>query len=195
MLWTFILPQACPKSSWASKMYSYHIKSVLSQQHTFKLNGQCFSVLPSFLFSRIFTTFYQRRQWHPTPVLLPGKSRGRRSLVGCSLWGREESDTTERLQFHFSLSCTGEGSGNPLQCSCLENPRDGVAQSRTRLKWLGCSSSSSITFYTHLWMLPSASRFLNASCVLPWSHVPENAAIRGRCRQKLHAGGIVTKGI
>ena len=58
-----------------------------------------------------------RRQWHPTPVLLPGKSHGPRSLVGCSPWGREESDTTERLTFHFSLSCTGEGNGNPLQCS------------------------------------------------------------------------------
>ena len=66
-----------------------------------------------------------RRQWHPTPVLLPGKSHGRRSLVGCRPWGREESDTTERLHFHFSLSCIGEGNGNPLQCSCLENPRDG----------------------------------------------------------------------
>ena len=65
-----------------------------------------------------------RRPWHPTPVLLPGKSHGRRSLVGCSPWGREESDMTERLHFHFSLSCTGEGSGNPLQCSCLGNPRD-----------------------------------------------------------------------
>ena len=63
----------------------------------------------------------------PTPVLLPGKSHGRRNLVGCSPWGREESDTTERLHFHVSLSCTGEGNGNPLQCSCLENPRDGGA--------------------------------------------------------------------
>ena len=50
-----------------------------------------------------------------------------RSLVGCSPWGREESDTTERLHFHFSLSHIGEGNGNPLQCSCLENPRDGGA--------------------------------------------------------------------
>ena len=48
-----------------------------------------------------------RKQWHPTPVLLPGKSHGQRSLVGCSPWGREESDTTEQLPFHFSLSCTG----------------------------------------------------------------------------------------
>jgi len=62
---------------------------------------------------------FQRRQWHPTPVLLPGKSHGRRSLVGCSPWGRKESDTTEQLHFHFSLSCIGEGNGNPLQCSCL----------------------------------------------------------------------------
>ena len=66
----------------------------------------------------------RRRQWHPTPVLLPGKSHGRRGLVGCSPWGLEESDTTERLHFHFSLSCIGEGNGSLLQCSCLENPRD-----------------------------------------------------------------------
>jgi len=66
----------------------------------------------------------QRRQWHPTPVLLPGKSHGQRSLVRYSPWGREESDTTEQLHFHVSLSCIGEGNGNPLQCSCLENPRD-----------------------------------------------------------------------
>ena len=90
--------------------------------------------------------------WHPTPVLLPGKSHGRRSLEGCSSWGRWGSDTTERLHFHFSLSCIGEGNGNPHQCSCLENPRDGgawwaavrgVAQSRTWLKRLSSSSSSS----------------------------------------------------
>ena len=67
----------------------------------------------------------RKRQWHPTPVLLPRKSHGRRSLVGCSPWGREESDTTERLHFHFSCSCIEEGNGNPLQYSCLENPRDG----------------------------------------------------------------------
>ena len=84
----------------------------------------------------------------PTPVLLPGKSHGRRSLVGCSPWGRKELDTTERLHFHFSLSCIGEGNGN---WDCLENPRDrgawwaavyGVAQSQTQLKQLSSSSSS-----------------------------------------------------
>ena len=69
------------------------------------------------------TVHSRRRQWHPTPVLLPGKSHGRRSLVGCSPWGRSESDTTERLDFHFTLSCMGEGNDNPLQYSCLENPR------------------------------------------------------------------------
>ena len=92
----------------------------------------------------------RRRQWHPTPVLLPGKSHGWRRLVGCSPQGPEELDTTERLHFHFSLSCTGERNGNPLQCSCLENPRNGrawwaaiyeVAQSRTWLKQLSSSSS------------------------------------------------------
>ena len=103
-----------------------------------------------------YTTQSRRKRWHPTPVLLPGKPHGRRSLVGCSPWGREESDTTERLHFHFSFSCIGEGNGNPLQCSCLENPRDGgawwaavygVTQSWTRLKRL--SSSSSIL---HSWI-------------------------------------------
>ena len=91
------------------------------------------------------------RQWHPTPVLLPGKSHGWRSLVGCSPWGCEESDMTERLHFHFSLSCIGEGNGNPLQC-CLENPRDGeawwaaiygVAQSWTQLKRLSSLAAAS----------------------------------------------------
>ena len=93
-----------------------------------------------------------RRKWQSTPVFLPRESQGWGSLVGCRLWGRTESDTTEQLPFHFSLSCIGEGNGNPLQCSCLENPRDGgawwsavygVAQSRTRLTQLSSSSSSS----------------------------------------------------
>ena len=105
------------------------------------------STLPHFIL--------QRRQWHPTVVLLPGNSHGWRSLVGCSPWGCQELDMTEQLHFHFSLSCIGEGNGNPLQCSCLENPRDegawwaavyGLAQSWTRLKRLS-SNSSSISFY------------------------------------------------
>ena len=111
----------------------------------------------------------RRRQWHPTPVLLPGKSHGQRSLVGCSPCGREESDMTERLHFHFSLSRVGEGNGNPLQCTCLENPRDGgawwaavdgVAQSWTRLKQL---SSSSLNILGHC---PS----LGSECKLTFSN-------------------------
>ena len=99
----------------------------------------------------------QRRQWQLTPVLLPGKSHWRKSLVGCSPWGLKKLDTTEWLHFHFSLSCIGEGNGNPLQCSCLENPRqDGIlagsttvepggllsmgSHSQTRLKRLSSSS-------------------------------------------------------
>ena len=105
-----------------------------------------------------------RRQWHPTPALLPGKSRGWRKPGGPQSMGSLRVDTTERLHFHFSLSCIAEGNGNPLQCSCLENPRDGgaswaavygVAQSRTRLKRLSSSSTVSQTqrhlpSFTHL---------------------------------------------
>ena len=93
---------------------------------------------------------HQRRQWHPTPILqywqIPWMDE-----PGRLQWGREESDTTEQLHFHFLLSCIGEGNGNPLQCSCLENTRDGgawwdaiygVTQSRPRLKRLSSSSSS-----------------------------------------------------
>ena len=109
-------------------------------------SSQCLSFNISFAPDR-------RRQWHPTPVLLPGKSHGQRSPVGCSPWGCWGSDTTEQLHFHFSLSYIGEGNGNPLQCSCLENPRDGgtwwaavygVAQSRTRPKQLSSSMLNNI---------------------------------------------------
>ena len=105
-------------------------------------------------------------KWHPTPVLLPGKSHGRRSLVGCSPWGREELDMTEWLHFHFSLFCIGEGNGNPLQCSCLENPRDGgawlatiygVAQSWTWLKRLSSSKVISTD-------LPAGSESKESTC-------------------------------
>ena len=70
--------------------------------------------------------------------------------MGCGPWGHYESGTTEQLHFHFSLSCIAEGNGNPLQCSCLENPSDreawwaavyGIAESQTRLKQLSSSSS------------------------------------------------------
>ena len=86
---------------------------------------------------------FWRRQWHPTPVLLPGKSHGWRSLVGWGPRGCQESDTTEWLHFHFSLWCVGEGNGNPLQCSCHGGAWwvavYGVTQNRTRLKQLSSS--------------------------------------------------------
>ena len=125
----------------------------------------------------IYMVLYPRRQQQPTLVLLPGESHGRRSLVGCSPWGREELDTTEQLHFHFSLSCVREGNGNSLQCFCLENPRDGgawwaaiygVAQSQKQLKRL--SSGSSIVLYT----LPNAFTCIIAfhfSSVQSHSHV------------------------
>ena len=115
--------------------------------------GTCLGNKQNSCYLPLLAMFYRRRQRHPTPVVLPGKSQERRSLVGYSPWGREESDTTERLHFQFSLSCIGEGNGNPLQCSCLENPRDGgawwaavygVTQSRTRLKRLSSSNCSQI---------------------------------------------------
>ena len=90
-----------------------------------------------------YNIFYNYLLWQPSPVLWPRKSHGQRSLVGCSPWGHNELNMTERLHYHFSLSCIGEGNGNPLQCSFLENPRDGrawwaavygVTQSQTRLK-------------------------------------------------------------
>ena len=80
----------------------------------------------------------------------------------CGGGGAKESDTTERLHFHFSFSCIGEGNGNPLQCSCLEIPRDGgawwaavygVAQSQTRLK-----------LFSTLWGFPSGSDGKESTC-------------------------------
>ena len=114
----------------------------------------------------------QRRQWQLTPVLLPGKSHGQRSPVGCSPWGLEESDTTEQLHFHFSLSCIGEGNGSPLQSPVFlpgeSQERGGlvgchlwgrtesdtlwVAQSWTRLKQL---SSSSCNIGQNMFQFPS----------------------------------------
>ena len=121
------------------------------------VHGSFVSILPKIYFP---STCPNTHGFHvPVPsvfiiwwdFLIPGKSHGQRSLVGCSPWDREESDTTEQLHFPFSLSCIGEENGNPLQCSCLENPRDGgawwaavygVAQNRTRLKQLSSLAAS-----------------------------------------------------
>ena len=99
---------------------------------------------------------------------------------------------TERLHFHFSLSCIGEGNGNPLQCSCLENPRDGgawwaaacgVAQSRTRLKWF--SSSSSIILLSYFfgfrkrgakWWVNSSSKRKQNTAGIFWGWIYESKA-------------------
>ena len=95
-----------------------------------------------------------------------GVGDGQGSLMCFTQWGCKESDTTEWLHFHFSLPCIGEGNGNPLQCSCLENPRDGgawwaaiygVAQSQTRLKQLSSSSSSRSMDVSYSFSLFSAS--------------------------------------
>ena len=105
----------------------------------------------------MFTDEDRRRQWHPTPVLLPGESHGWRSLVGCSPWGRQESDTTERLRTDWATSLSlltcmhwrrkwqptpvflpGESQGRGAWWAAVY----GVAQSRTRLKRLSSSSST-----------------------------------------------------
>ena len=125
--------------------YSYCTDSIWNQEACLPRWQSCQKAEPRF---EPRSNWFWRGQWQPTLVLLPGKFHGWRSLVGCSPWGHEESDTTEQLHFNFSLSCTGEGNGNPLQCSCLENPRDrgawwaavcGIAQSQTRLKRLSSS--------------------------------------------------------
>ena len=106
---------------------------------------------------QVDSTIWPRRQWHPTPVLLPGKSHRWRSLVGCSPWCCRVGQ-----DWATSLSGIGEGNGNPLQCSCLENPRDrgawwvavyGVSQSQTRLKWLSSSSSYHLNHKGSLWLV------------------------------------------
>ena len=121
--------------------------------------------------------YFRRRQWHPTLVLLPGKSHGQRSLVGCSPWCHWESDVTEQLHFHFSLLCIREGNGNPLQCSCLENPRDGgvwwaavygVVQSWTWLKRLSSSSSSSSSSSRRLYSSGSSVHGILQPKILEW---------------------------
>ena len=138
-----------------------------------------------------------RRKWQPTLVFLPGKSHRQRSLVGFSPWGREGSDTTEWLPFHFPLSCIGEGNGNPLQCPCLENPRDGgawwaavcgVAQSRTWLKRLSSSSSSRMDWWGY--SVKDFKYFVNSPC--PETSVPFTGLCRLQsflCKKRYSVGG------
>ena len=133
-----------------------------------------FTIMQYFKISHIFI---QRRQWQPTPVFLPGESHGQRSLVGYSPWGRGELDTTERLHFHFSLSCTGEGNGNPLQCSCLENPRDGGAWSDSLLlsmgshrvghDWHDLAAAAAYPYILYLWHMTKR-KFMHPEIIGFW---------------------------
>ena len=145
----------------AKSSFSFHCQLIIITLYILKELYSSENIFTCIL-PLIFSLNYPQ-QWHATPVLSPGKSHRWRSLLGCSSWGCWKSDTTERLHFHFSLSRIGEGNGNPLQCSCLEDPRDGgawwaavsgVAQSRTRLKWLSSSSSSSSSNFRVKQLMP-----------------------------------------
>ena len=140
----------------------------------------------------------------PHSSTLAWKIRWTEEPVGCSPWRCKESDTTEWLHFHFSLSCIGEGNGNPLQCSCLENPRDGgawwaavhgVTQSRTRLKRLSSSSSSKgldergVHFVVPreinmLWLIQIS---LLSIIAFPLSLLPENSSVKGAVWSPSHS--------
>ena len=120
----------------------------------------CLSAYMCFVCLDNFIPSYWGRKMETHSSTLAWKIPCTRSLIGYSPWGPKESDTTERLHFHISLSCIGEGNSNPLQCSCLENPGDGgawwapiygVAQSRTWLTWLSSSSSSPPLDYKAPW--------------------------------------------
>ena len=152
-------------------------RSQLFRQACVKSNTDCT------LRIEIFPESWWRRQWQPTPVLLPGKSHGWRSLVGCSPWGRWGSDTSERLHFNFSLSCIGEGNGNPLQCSCLENPRDGacrwaavcgVAESDTTEVTAGAAAARELVVHTKYWVCSRDDAFKALKEVCPFCWLPSS---------------------
>ena len=147
--WKLVQTHKKNYSIFLSPIYKYILKLVFN---VFSVQGRVSGLYETIYFQKSIS-YVQRMQWHLTLALLPGKSHGWRSLVGCSPWGLEELDTTERLHFHSSLSYIGEGNDNPLQHSCLENPRErrdlwaaiyGVAQSWTRLKQLSSSSSRAL---------------------------------------------------
>ena len=123
------------------------------------------------------STSLWRRRWHPTPVLLPGESHRRRNLVGCSPWGRWGSDTTERLHSHFLLSCIGEGNSNQLQCSCLENPRDGgpggllsMGPHRVGHYWSDLAAAAACFYISFLTFVLFSSYILFLSFINPTIH-------------------------
>ena len=124
--------------------------------------------------SHILRIMSWRRQWQPTPVLLPGKSHGQRSLVGCSPWVAKSRTWLSDFTFTFHFHALEKGMVThslATQCSCLENPRDrgawwaavyGVAQSRTWLKQLSSSSKDKE------WDLDVETCFLGVSQQFPW---------------------------
>ena len=125
-LWADTLPSEPPGKLNPKEQHSPGINMLLLSRSVFARGGKEYGWM-WFVFFWLHCEASGRKPWHPTPVLLPGKPHGQRSLVGHSPWCPEESDTTEWLHFPFSLSCVGEGNGNPLQYSCLENRRDGGA--------------------------------------------------------------------
>ena len=145
-------------------------------------------------------------KWHPTPVLLPGKSHGRRSLVGCSAWGREESDTTKWFHFPLSLSCIGEGKLNKRSaegfnfaaaakllhsCPTLCNPIDGsppcspvpgILQTRT-LEWVVISFSNAWKWKVKVKSLSRVRLFAT-----PWTAAYQAPPSMGFSRQEYWSG-------
>ena len=124
----------------------------------------------------------------------------RRAWWACSPWGHLELDTTEWLHFHFSLSCIGEGNSNPLQCSCLENPRDrggwwaaihGVAQSWTWLKQLSSSSNSNSSSSRPPCPSPTPGVHSNSCPSSQWCHPAISSSVVpfSSCPQSLPASG------
>ena len=134
---------------------------------------------------------YRRRQWHPTPVLLPGKPPWTEKPGGLQSMGslRVGHDWVTSL----SLSCIGEGNGNPLQCSCLENPRGGgawwaavygAAQSQTRLKWLSSSRLIYGKINNTFWKMKNICFLLKGSCISPsWKITMDKRQRIMRCTQ------------
>ena len=137
--------------------------------------------------SLMLVTYWSEKAMAPHSSTLAWKIPWTEEPGGLQAIGREESDTTERLHFHFSLSYIGEGNGNPLQCSCLENPRDGgacwaavygVTQSWTRLKQLSSSSSKHNWIPRHK-MTPHSSTL---ACKIPWAEEPVRLQSMGSLR-------------
>ena len=168
----------CHTSTWISHRYTY-VPSLLKLSATshpflpllvvaepqFEFLELC-SKIPSAIYFTYGSVYVRRRQWHPTPVLLPGKipwmeESGRLQSMGSLRVGHDWATSLSLFTFmHW------KGTGNPLHCSCLENPRDGgacwaavygVAQSRTRLKWLSSSSSVYVSMLLSPFILPSPS--------------------------------------